>query len=54
MKGKSKVLSVRLESDEYDKFKKLCQELDLPASLLARHLIKNWIKQQEESTEKQE
>lgn len=53
MKGKGKVLSVRLEDDVYDKFKKICQERDLPASLLARHIIKDWIKQQE-SAKKQD
>jgi len=47
MKGKDKVLSVRLENDVYEKFKEFCQERDLPASLLARHIIKDWIKQQE-------
>lgn len=53
VKNKEKVLSVRLSDDVYDKFKKICQEKDLPASLLARHIIKDWIKQHE-STEKQD
>jgi len=51
--GKGKVLSVRLEDDVYAKFKKICQERDLPASLLARHIIKDWVKQQE-SVKKQD
>jgi len=33
MKGKDKVLSVRLENDGYEKLKEFCQERDLPASL---------------------
>jgi len=53
MKGKDKVLSVRLENDVYEKFKEFCQERDLPASLLASHIIKDWIKQQE-SAKKQD
>jgi predicted transcriptional regulator len=47
MERKGKVLSVRLPDDIYDKFKKICEEQDLPASLLARHIIRDWIKQQE-------
>jgi len=37
MGAKDKVLSVRLEKEVYDKFKALCEEKDLPVSLVARH-----------------
>jgi len=46
MGAKNKVLSVRLEKEVYDKFKKICQEKDLPASLVARQVLKDWVRKQ--------
>jgi len=46
MGAKNKVLSVRLEKEVYDKFKKICQEKDLPASLLARQVLNDWVRKQ--------
>lgn len=46
MGTKNKVLSVRLEKEVYDKFKKICQEKDLPASLVARQVLKDWVRKQ--------
>lgn len=46
MGAKNKVLSVRLEKEVYDTFKKICQEKDLPASLLARQVLNDWVRKQ--------
>lgn len=46
MGAKDKVLSVNLEKEVYDKFKKICQEKDLPASLVARQALKDWVREQ--------
>lgn len=46
MGAKNKVLSVRLEKEVYDKFKKICQEKDLPASLVARQVLNDWVRKQ--------
>ncbi|HQE49892.1 MAG TPA: hypothetical protein PKV93_11165 [Fervidobacterium sp.] len=46
MGAKEKVLSVRLEKEVYDRFKKIRQEKDLPASLVARQVLKDWVRKQ--------
>jgi len=48
MGAKDKVLSVRLEKEVYDKFKALCEEKDLPVSLVVRQVLKEWLQRQVE------